>query len=223
MKIKNFILALVATIISITSFSQGFDGKITAKMIALSVPDEMKGMEGMMTQDMIIYSKKEKSRVELKSMMGNTTVISDTVKKESIVLMDMMGQKTAIKQPLDENTASGSFGFEVQGGTFKATSETKTIAGYKCTKGVYTMPTEEGEPAMTVDLWYTTSLSNPQSNSDIPGMVMEFTMDMEGMKMQFTISAISKETVADSMFEIPAGYTIKTEEEFQNSIPTMGK
>jgi hypothetical protein len=43
------------------------------------------------------------------------------------------------------------------------------------------------------------------------------------MKMQFTISAISKETVADSMFEIPAGYTIKTEEEFQNSIPTLGK
>jgi GLPGLI family protein len=137
--------------------------------------------------------------------------------------MDMMGQKTAIKQPLDENTASGSFGFEAEGGTFKATSETKTIAGYKCIKGIYTMPIEDGEPAMTVELWYTTGLSNPQLNSDIPGMVMEFTMDMEGMKMQFTISAISKETVADSMFEIPAGYTIKTEEEFQNSIPTMGK
>jgi hypothetical protein len=223
MKMKNVILTLIAAIISFTTFSQTFDGKISAKMVPISVPDEMKGMEGMMSQDLTIYSKKEKSRVELKSMMGNTVIISDTIKKETIVLMDLMGQKTAIKQPLDESTSAGSFGFEAQGGTFKATNETKTIAGYKCTKGIYTMPTEEGEPAMTIELWYTSAFDNPQSDSDIPGMVMEFTMDMEGMTMQFTITALSKEIVADSMFEIPQGYTIKTEEEFQNSIPTMGK
>jgi GLPGLI family protein len=223
MNIKNFILALAATVISITSFSQAFDGKITAKMVAISVPDEMKGMEGMMSQDMTIYSKKEKTRVELKGMMGTTTIISDTIKKETILLMDMMGQKTAIKQPLEANSATGSFGFEAEGGTFKATSETKTIAGYKCTKGIYTLPTEGDEPQMTVELWYTTGISNLQPNSDIPGMVMEYTIEMEGIKMQFTVTAVSKEAVADSLFEIPAGYTIKTEEEFENSIPTMGK
>lgn len=222
MNIKKFILALAVTIVSFSAFSQGFDGKVTAKMTAISVPDEMKGMEGMMSQDMTIYSKKEKTRVELKSMMGSTTIISDTIKKESIVLMDMMGQKTALVQPLDEN-ASSSLGFEAEGGTFTATSETKTIAGYKCTKGIYTMPAEEGEPQMIVELWYTTGIANPQPNSDIPGMIMEFTMDMEGVKMQFSVTSASKESVADSLFEIPAGYTIKTEEEFQNSIPTMGK
>ena len=221
MNIKNFILALAVSIISFNSFAQGFDGKMTAKMIALSVPDEMKGMESMMTQDMTIYTKKEKTRVELKSMMGNTTIISDTIKKESIVLMDMMGQKTALVEPLDET--SSSMGFEAEGGTFKATSETKTIAGYKCTKGIYTMPTEEGEPTVTVELWYTTTIANPQANSEIPGMIMEFIMEMEGMKMQYTITSVTKESVSDSLFEIPAGYTIKTEEEFQNSIPTMGK
>ena len=221
MNIKNFILALAVSIISFNSFAQGFDGKMTAKMIALSVPDEMKGMESMMTQDMTIYTKKEKTRVELKSMMGNTIVISDTIKKESIVLMDMMGQKTALVQPLDANASS--MGFEAEGGTFTALSETKTIAGYKCTKGIYSLPMEEGEPQMIVELWYTTGIGKPQPNSEIPGMIMEFTMDMEGIKMQYTITSISKETVADSLFEIPAGYTIKTEEEFQNSIPTMGK
>lgn len=222
MKIKIFILTLVVTIVSFSAFSQSFDGKIIAKMSAISVPDEMKGMEGMMSQEMTIYSKKEKTRVELKSMMGNTTIISDTVKKQSIVLMDMMGQKTAMVTPLDENAGS-SIGFEAEGGSFKATSETKTIAGYKCTKGIYTMPSEEGEPEITITLWYTTSFANPQSNSEIPGLILEFTMEIEGITMQYSVSSITKETVSDSLFEIPAGYTIKTEEEFQNSIPTMGK
>jgi len=111
------------------------------------------------------------------------------------------------------------FGFEGQGGTFTPTKETKVIAGYKCTKGVYSFPSES---ETSITLWYTEAISKPDSGSDIPGMIMEYTMNMEGMTMQFTVTAVSKEIVPDSLFEIPAGYTIKTEEEFQNSIPTMG-
>lgn len=223
MTFKKFYLQLLLTLASFGAFAQGFDGKVTATMRAIAVPDEMKGSEAMMNQDMTIYTKKEKTRFELSSMMGTTVIISDTLKKESIVLMDMMGQKIAMKQPLDDNSSNSSFGFKVEGGKFTSTKETKMIAGYKCIKGIYTFPTENEEGTSEVTLWYTESFTNPDSASDIPGMVMEYIMTMDGMTLQFMVTAVSKENVDDSKFAIPTGYTVKTQEEFQNLIPTMGK
>jgi GLPGLI family protein len=220
MTLKKYILSCIASILCLGVFAQNFEGKISAKMEAIEVPDDMKGMEGMMKQEMTIYSKKEKNRTELKNMMSTTVIISDTVKKETIILVDMMGQKTAMKQTIESGASTSAFGFEVEGGTFQTTSETKIIAGYKCFKGIYTFPSETES---SVIIWYTNDITNPDFGSDVPGMIMEYTMKMEGITMQFTVTAVTKQTVPDSLFEIPAGYNIKTEEEFQNSIPTMGK
>lgn len=216
-------MSLLAVVLTITTWAQSFEGKVAASMKAIALPEEMAGMEAMFTQTMTSYYKGAKSSLELKNTMGTTTIITDTLKKEVIMLMNMMGQKTAIKEPLtDENNDNPMFQFEMEGGKLELKNDTKTIAGYKCKKAVYTVPSEEeGTDTMVIEFWYTEELGVYTGESPIPGMPMEYTMTVEGITFQYTVTEITKEKVDDTKFTIPAGYTVKTREEFEKSFPKM--
>jgi GLPGLI family protein len=218
----RMIMSVLAMVLTITSWAQSFEGKISATVKAIALPEEMAGHAAMFNQSMTSYYKGEKSCMEMKNMMGTTTIITDTLKKEVIMLINMMGQKTAIKEPLtDENDDNPLFEAEMEGGKLELKSDTKTIAGYKCKKAVYTMPAEEDESPIVIEFWYTEELDVYMGDAPIPGMMMEYTMSMEGITMQFTVTEIVKEKVDDSKFTIPEGYTVKTKEEFEKQFPKM--
>lgn len=217
-------ISLVAFLIASTLFSyaQSFTGVIKGSVKALKVPAEMQGMESMLTQDISISVKGAKSKTELKNFMGSSAFVFDTLSREYIVLQDMMGQKIAMKKilPQGENAQGGLMNFE--GTNVNITKETKTISGYTCKKAEVSQ-TVEGQPPLKMDVWFTEQISTMDASSPIPGMLMEYNIEVEGMQLQYTTTSVSKGNVTDAEFLIPDGYTLKTEDEFNQSFPTMGE
>lgn len=219
MKKILFTLALIATVFA--SKAQNFEGKIKADMKALEVPAEMKGMESMMSQSITMSIKPGKSHMLMQNMMGTTTIITDSSKAEVVMLMDMMGQKTAIKQPLTPDNENDNFGLDLENSKITNTTETKTIAGYKCKKSIIEIMDPETKEVFKTDAWFTDELGVFNAGSPIQGMMMEFQVANEGMVFSYSVTSISKEKIADSLFTIPDGYTLQSLDALQGQFPMM--
>jgi len=179
----------------------------------------MKQAEAFMPKEIITYVKGAKSRAEMSTPMGTTIVLTDTVKKEAFVCMDMMGNKIAMHVPFDDMSG------EMEGESkpkmdIKYTSETKKIAGYNCKKAIVSTTIEGHE--IVQNFWYTEEIQNTNHEySELKGMPMEYDMNTEGMSLKYTVTNVSKETIADSVFELPEGYTVTTQEDLMKSFPVI--
>lgn len=219
MKKILFTIAIIASFFNLQA--QKFEGKIKADMKAIEVPAEMKGMESMMSQSITTSIKPGKTHMVMQNMMGTTTIIADSAKKEVVMLMDMMGQKTAFKQPLSEDNDTGELGPDWENAKITPTTETKTIAGFKCKKSIIAITDPETKSVFTSDAWFTEELGVLNSDSPIKGMLMEFQVSQEGMVFAYTVSSISKEKIPDTLFSIPDGYTLQSLEDMQGQFPMM--
>ncbi len=165
---------------------------------------------------MTIWVKGDHSRSEMTlGMMGKNTTISNQKTKEVVTLMDMMGQKYMIK-----STAADASKEKAPDVKITYLNETKTIAGYKCKKAQMTVTDKDGK-SQPVDVWYTEELNNyvPEDGfKGFKGMPMEYQIAKNGMKMNISVTSISKEAVADNMFTIPEGYKETTKEEMQKGM-----
>ena len=193
-----------------------FEGKMTMTIKVTTEDPEMQQAAQYMPTEMLIYTKGAKSRIETSTMMGSTIILTDTISKVGYVCMDMMGNKIAMEMPFDEMENEES----VSDMQIKYINETKMVAGYKCKKAIITMKVEGEEVVQTV--WYCEEIQN--TNRDmykLKGMPMEYDMDMQGMHVNYFVSNVSKEKLADTMFDVPAGYTVTTQDDLNKLIPTM--
>jgi hypothetical protein len=91
--------------------------------------------------------------------------------------------------------------------------ETKEIAGYSCKKArIKTASTTN-----PVEVYFTDRINSiMQINrdwKDFKGFPLQYTLEMEGIVMMMTAISVSSEKIADSLFVIPADYTILTAEQ----------
>jgi hypothetical protein len=213
---KLFTLAIIACTALIAN-AQKFEGKIDATISVLKAPAEMAGMEAMMGQTITSSFKGHRSHTLMRNMMGTTAVITDSIKKEMIILNDMMGQKTAMVTPMETNaTPTENMGLELNGAKITKVNERKLIAGYDCKKAMVDVKDENGA-VTTVELWYCEQIAPVEMKGEIRGTPMEFTMTVEGITMKYEVTAVTKEVVAESLFSIPAGYTLQSMDQmYQN-------
>jgi GLPGLI family protein len=211
---KLFITAIACLALTTSAFAQ-FEGKVTMKMEALELPAEYEPMRSMFESTIVTYIKGNKSRTEAATAMTGTTItISDADKRETYTCMDVMGQKMASKTTFDETQKE-----EAEAKTnFKKLDETKTIAGYKCKKGVYTA--EAGGEAQEIEVWYTEEISNASKADmrEIPGLTMEMLMSVQGIKLRYIVTEVKKEKVANNKFDLPEGYRIVTADEMSKKL-----
>ena len=196
-------LILVLLLAPLASMAQ-FEGKMTMTIKVTTEDPEMQQAAQYMPTEMIIFTKGSKSRIETNTMMGSTIILSDTLAKVGYVCMDMMGNKIAMAMPYDEMESEEA----VSDMQIKYLNETKMVAGYN------------QEVLQTV--WYCEEIQN--TNRDmykLKGMPMEYEMDMEGMNVSYVVSNVSKEKIADTMFDVPAGYTVTTQDDLNNLFPAM--
>jgi GLPGLI family protein len=213
------IFTLVFTLfaaIATNLYSQSFEGRIVTKTEVVDAPQEMQSAKSMMETTMTTYIKDAHSRMETTStFMGKMIVISDYAKKEIVSCMDMMGQKKAIVSSMSEPVGKTEIPADM---TFKETGKTKNILGYTCHEGTGTYVAKDGKSA-TMNIWYCKDI--PNRNTQYPalsGMPMEYSMMMQGMTMKISTIEINKESVPDSMFIIPEGYVLTTQEEMMKSM-----
>jgi GLPGLI family protein len=155
-----------------------------------------------------VYLKGNLSRSEMVSSLGKQSTIMDRKSGSVTVLKEYGEQKFLIPMtPAEWKQANKRYD------TVKwvNTTETKTIAGYKCEKATGTLT-----DGTRFDVFFTKELI-PENNDfeyayrGLPGLVMEYETVDRGMTVRNTVSKINFNVVPASKFELPkSGFRIIT-------------
>jgi len=212
--VKIIFVALIPVLFSSFMPIKDFTGTIVYN-ITYDMEDLDPQMASFLPKTMKLTIKAPMSRSEISMGMGTNISIFNSDDRSGVTLMDMMGQKLAIKiKPEDVEKDFENAG-EVE---VVELDETKEILGYTCKKAI--VKVKDDGPELIV--YYTDELSTGLENAnnpmfkDIDGMMLEFTMNQDGMNMHFTAVNIDKKKVSDRIFDIPDGYEEISKEELQN-------
>lgn len=174
--------------------------------------------KGQVPTEMITYVKDGKFRMDQVSPMYTmgSVVLEDG---SAIVLIDVMGQKLATQQSKEDiekakTEAKESGDLKDSEPVVEKTDETKTIAGYKCTKYNVTTDGETMEVFVTEDIAMPASYYDNSQVKGVKGVPMQYTMSTQGMNMTMTAKEVKKGGVNNSMFMITDDYQKLSAEEF---------
>jgi Domain of unknown function (DUF4412) len=115
---------------------------------------------------------------------------------------------------------------------------TETVGGYSCVHSKLTITSQQGKtPPVTEDLWTSAAvpgyaeLKREQTNSQVTpkmmqamdaagcgGMLVKLTMQTQQMSMDMLLITAERKNFDGSMFSIPAGYSVYTQQMMMNSI-----
>jgi GLPGLI family protein len=158
-----------------------------------------------------IYLKGNLSRSELSSALFSSTTIHDSKTGAAVVLREVSGQKLLIRMSPENWIEKNK---KYQGISFTNTNETKTIAGYNCTKAEATL----GDGS-SFTVYYTTEMIPENKEYDyqfknLNGLPLEYELTQGQLKIKYTVSKINLNPVPSSKFDIPkGGYREMTYEE----------
>lgn len=158
-----------------------------------------------------IFLKGNMSRSEMSSALFSSTTIHDAQTGIAVVLREVSGQKLLIRMTAanwkDKNA-------RYQGISFTNTSETREIAGYKCTKAVAKM-----SDGSSFTVFYTPDIIPENKEYDyhfrnLNGLPLEYELTQRNLTIRYTVSKINMNPVPASKFEIPtSGYREMTYDE----------
>jgi GLPGLI family protein len=158
-----------------------------------------------------VYIKGAMSRSEMVSALASFTTIHDATNGSSVILQEVSGQKLLIRMT-PENWKDKNKRYE--GITFSNTSETKTIAGYKCVKAIAKM-----RDGATFSVYYTREIipDNIEYNyqfKNLDGLPLEYELTQGSLTIKYTVSKINLNPVPAAKFDIPkSGYRELTYDE----------
>jgi GLPGLI family protein len=158
-----------------------------------------------------VYLKGTMSRSEMSSALASFTSIHDARSGTAVVLQEISGQKLLIRLSADNWKDKNKRYEDI---SFSNTNETKTIAGYKCTKAVATM-----KDGSSFTVYYTKEIipENSEYNvqfKNLDGLPLEYELTNGKLKIKYTVSKINMNPVPASKFDIPkSGYREMTYEE----------
>ena len=158
-----------------------------------------------------VYIKGTMSRSEMTSALASFTSIHDAKTGSAVVLQEISGQKLLIRMTADNWKDKNK---RYEGISFSNTSETKAIAGYKCTRAIATM-----KDGSTFTVYYTKDIIPENSDYDVQfknleGLPLEYELSQGKLRIKYTVSKINMNPVPASKFDIPkSGYRELTYEE----------
>jgi len=159
-----------------------------------------------------IFIKGNLVRSETVSASFSSSTIYDSKTGLAVILKEVSGQKLLIRLT-QENWLEKNKPYE--GIVFSNTTETKTIAGYKCIKAVG--KTKNGLEEISV--YYTTEIIPDNKDykpefRNLDGLPLEYELTNGNIKIHYTVSKINLNPVPASKFDLPKnGYREMTYEE----------
>lgn len=184
-----------------------YDAKVTT---GSSEPKMADAFDGATTT---IYLKGNLSRSEMASALFSSTTIHDAKTGTAVVLREVSGQKLLIRMSSKDWMEKND---RYEGITFTNTSETKEIAGYKCTKAEAKM--SDGSSFI---VYYTPDIVPENREYDyhfknLNGLPLEYELTQRSLTIRYTVSKINLNPVPASKFDIPtSGYREMTYAESQ--------
>lgn len=207
---KNLKLALIAficlgalTVKAQKTINEGF----ISYNAEYNLPADQQMAASMLPKSYKIYFKGDVSKFTMDLGMMSNKIISNNKTNTGLILMEIpaAGQKIAVRMaPEDKAKQKGKMPDYI----ITKTSESKTIAGYKAIK--YDAKDKNSDAKMQI--WVTTEIYSPINNftedfKEIKGTPLEFTTEMNGIKVKLLFKEIKEETVTGLEMNIPAGFT----------------
>jgi GLPGLI family protein len=223
---KNLKLAIIAFICLGSSFVANAqktfkEGSVTYA-VEYDLPPDQQAMVAMLPTVYKVNFKGDMTSFKMDMGMFATQVIYNEATKESLSLTDvpMQSKKIAVKMSKEQSEKmqelqTGETDLEI-----KATTETKQIAGYKCTK--YTINDKiSGDQS---EVWATTDIKIPSNAltsvfKGIVGVPVQFSTNARGLKSKMTLKEIKEEPTAEINMTVPAGYETMA---FEDLLKQMG-
>lgn len=151
-----------------------------------------------------IYIKGNMVRSEMTSALFSSSTIYDSKTGQAVILKEVSGQKLLIHLS-HENWQEMNKPYDDI--VFTNSSETKTIAGYKCIKA-----TGKSKNGSELIVYYTTEIvpDNKDYNNkfkNLDGLPLEYQLMNNNLTIQYTVSKVNLNPVPASKFDIPkSGY-----------------
>jgi hypothetical protein len=169
---------------------------------------DMQQVQSMLPKEMTLYFKGSKSRLEMQGAnLGNMITLTDTLSDSTFILVDFGGQKRAIV-----STKADNMNMPKPQVTVDRVASTKQILGYSCNKAVVNV--KQGNESYSFEAYYTTKLpaialqTTDFELKELNGMLLEYSVDKNGIKMTFTAKSIVNDIPSEELFLIPEGYLI---------------
>lgn len=211
----KILLVIMAVAISVTGYSQKkakpFKGIVTYG-ITYEGEELDAATQAQLPTEVVVSILGQKIRNEQISPYYSMASISNLEDGSAIVLIDAMGMKVAVnqsKEDIDANIEEAG----LEDPEIKFLDETKEIAGYTCKKAEVISGDD------VIEVYYTEEVNVPEGMNDnngfkgINGLLMEYSINQEGMIMIMTAKEVKKGKVNKGMFLIPDDYEIKSMEE----------
>lgn len=152
-----------------------------------------------------MYFRDNSVLLSVQGWMGifESAFIKDGKNGEVVTTLKMMNKKYYYK-----NIGGGFMGdSKYQNLEFVFDDSTKQIIDYHCLHAKVKVPSENIE----FDIYYTNDIQITSPNlhtafEKIPGVLMEFHMDMNGIPMHLIATELTEKEIPDSYFQIPEGY-----------------
>jgi|SRR5215467_49918 len=210
---KIGILFSFTVLIAIHSFSQK---KVSEFTIVYNYSVNSGGAQSTQTDQAAnatnsIYIKGNMSRSDMTNALFASSTIYDAKSGTAVMLKEINGQKLLIRMSADNWQDRNK---RYQGLKFTNTSETKTIADYKCQQAVVT--TADG---LTITVFYTKELVPENKDYDpqfknLDGLPLEYELTRGKFQIKYSLASINLNPVPASKFDIPkSGYREMTYEE----------
>jgi hypothetical protein len=225
---KNLCFIVCALAASGLVAQENYTIKMTVKTEGL--PQEYAAMG---EQEIVTYVKGDQSKTEVNSMMFSSTVWYDG--KTLTSLTDATGNKTGFTATKEELESDKDKKEEKPKITY--VDEKKTIAGYECSKAIFTTTDKDKKNKETI-VWYTEKIKTNPAQRKRPGrsmdfgdlkghpLAMEMTQDYQGteMKIVMTTTEVLTTPIDDSVFTVNTeGYKMMTYAEMKERMKTMGR
>lgn len=214
MKRSLLFLAGLVLLIILTGFKYSvkpFEGEIAYDISYLELPEGSEGFEDMLAKELLMTIGTDKIMVKQEIMGGAQVMVVDNTEKTAEMMMDVMGMKVHIHLTKEELEAEKG---QLEEPIIKEFKEYKKILGYKCKRA------EIKTSSQTVELWYTDKIEARHTDyKDLNGFPLEYITTQDGMILKMTASKVENRKVDHSEFDVPAGFTTYTLEEFNK---TMG-
>lgn len=186
------------------------------------VVDQSHPMAGLAPGSATVKFKDNRLQVEMSTMgIFNTIFISDPSKKTLTQMVKFMDIKNAcIQTEADLSLENKDYELKVE-----EVKGSKKIAGYNCKKA---KATYVNNPTESFDVYYTDelgldSINNVGPYKQLKGMLMQYRLKKLGLEMSFTATAVKKEEIKDTDFEVPAFYKIVTRAEMEKLFEDIQK
>ena len=203
----NRLISFLYVLISLTSFSQGFEGLISYKITHTSLDSTINEIATMPTK-LDFYISGELARIDQSTKIGTQTTIIDTLLKRNILLINLMDKKFGII--LDANDTS-----DVENIIYSEESE--DFLGIECKKAIINSINKKTKKSTTSTIYYTNKIDNSYNINfkKLKGFPIYYEIISNNIISTYLAVEMTKKKIDPKIFEIDNKTSMYKMEDFR--------